>query len=94
MLIKSVSIEMPSVSDSRMNSWRRASHIWPVTGQEFDALRPLRFVELDFLEECVKVLHQALHDLLQARILGDVESAQDFRGDVVFGGETGPVWER
>jgi hypothetical protein len=29
-LIASTSMETPSVSDSRMNSWRLSSHMWPV----------------------------------------------------------------
>jgi hypothetical protein len=57
-------------------------------GKEFDSLPPLRFLELNLLEECVDVLHQALYDLFQARILRAFESPEDFRGDVVFSGET------
>jgi hypothetical protein len=47
-------------------------------GQELDALEPLFLGQVDLARERVQVLHQALHQLLEAGIL-DVLQARDHR---------------
>ena len=57
-------------------------------GEEFDGLQPFAFVETDVFDEGVNVLRQAQHDFAQARIGSALETAENFGGDVVFGGES------
>ena len=78
-LIPITSIDTPSTSESRMNSWRRSSLIWPVAREEVDRGRPLLLGRLDLRDEGVQVAHEALRDLRSAATAALLEARQDGR---------------
>jgi hypothetical protein len=53
-------------------------------GEEFDTLQPLLLGQLDLADEGMQMLHQAGHDVLQARIGRAGKAGDNGLGDVVL----------
>ena len=69
---------MPSVSDSRMNSWRLSSQFLPAGGEELDGRRTIRRrFKFDLAREGVQVLDERGHDLLEARVRAVRQAVDD-----------------
>ena len=51
-------LDTPSVSDSRMNSWRVSSHYLAGAGEEVDGVAPFRLGQVVLDHEPVQVLDQ------------------------------------